>query len=174
MMHPQNRGIPRLIMLTPGSYRDGRIELPEEYMVVGREPTCDVHFDDPHVSRAHAALRRRGNAVYVQDLGSSGGTFVNGVAATAARELHPGDIVAFANVKARFEPGGAVTDDTSAVPAETAGAASSRYHIDQQHGEIISNVGRDQYNSYAQHVIQQRENFLREIAATKTKARWLI
>ena len=143
-------------------------------MVVGREPTCDVHFDDPHVSRAHAALRRRGNAVYVQDLGSSGGTFVNGVAATAARELHPGDIVAFANVKARFEPGGAVTDDTSAVPAETAGAASSRYHIDQQHGEIISNVGRDQYNSYAQHVIQQRETFLREIAATKTKARWLI
>jgi len=30
------------------------------------------------VSRTHAALQRRGDSVYVQDLGSSGGTFVNG------------------------------------------------------------------------------------------------
>jgi len=32
----------------------------------------------------------------VKDLGSSAGTFVNGVAATAARELRPGDVLTFA------------------------------------------------------------------------------
>jgi pSer/pThr/pTyr-binding forkhead associated (FHA) protein len=59
---------------------------------VGREQTCDVRFDDPHVSRAHAALQRRGNRVYVEDLGSSGGTFVNGAVTTAARELRAGQV----------------------------------------------------------------------------------
>ena len=66
-----------------------------------REPDCDVRFDDPHVSRAHAAPQRRRNAVYVRDLGSLGGTFIGGTAVTTARELHPGDVVTFATVTAR-------------------------------------------------------------------------
>ena len=39
---------------------------------------------------------------------------------------------------------------------------------------MISNVGRDQYNAHVQQVIQQRDSFMREIASTKTKARWLV
>jgi uncharacterized membrane protein len=164
-MHQQSAAVPRLIVLAPGSCRGQRIELPEEYMVVGREPACHVRIDDPHVSRTHAALHRRGDSVYVQDLGSSGGTFVNGAAA-ATRELHNGDVVAFATVKARFEATPSAGDNTRAMSAQ----AASRFSIGQQHAEVISNVGRDQYNSY----VQQRDNFLREIAATRTKARWLI
>ena len=59
---------------------------------------------------------------------------------------------------------------TAGTVGETAGALSSRYYIDQQTGEVINNVGRDQFNAYVEH----RENFLREIAATRTKARWLV
>ena len=50
-------------------------------------------------------------------------------------------------------------------------ATAVTYRVDEQYGQVINNVGRDQNNSY---LIQQRENFLREVAATKTKARWLI
>src|SRR5260370_53385 len=82
--------------------------------VGGREQTWHVWFDDPHVSRTHAALRRRGNRVYVEDLGSSGGTFVNGAATTAARELRAGDVLTFASVRARLESGATVADETSA------------------------------------------------------------
>jgi hypothetical protein len=64
------------------------------------------------VSRTHAALRRQGAAVYVQDLGSSCGTFVGGTAVTGPRELHPGDVVSFASVRARFEPASAAAEDT--------------------------------------------------------------
>jgi hypothetical protein len=39
---------------------------------------------------------------------------------------------------------------------------------------VISNVGRDQYNAHVQQVIQQRDSFMRDIASTKTKARWLV
>jgi hypothetical protein len=167
-------GTPYMVVLAPDSDAGRRIPLNGDYIVVGRELACDVRFDDPHVSRTHAALERRGNGIYVQDLGSSGGTFVNGVAAETARELHTGDVLTFATVTARLEPGGAVSDETIAVTGTPARAGSAHYRIGQQHGGTINNVGRDQYNSHIQQVIQQRENFLREVAATKTKARWLV
>ena len=72
-------------------------------LVVGRDPASGIHVDDPRISRIHAAFRRRGRAVYVEDLGSSSGTFVNGQAVTAARELRTGDIVTFGDVSMRFD-----------------------------------------------------------------------
>jgi pSer/pThr/pTyr-binding forkhead associated (FHA) protein len=72
-------------------------------LVVGRDPASGIHVDDPGISRIHAAFRRRGRAVYIEDLGSATGTFVNGQAVTAARELRTGDIVTFADVSMRFD-----------------------------------------------------------------------
>jgi len=198
--------VPRLIMLAPESFRGRQIELTTDYLTVGREPTCHVCLDDPHVSRTHAALQRRGGTVYVQDLGSSGGTFVNGNP-TRRAELRQGDVVSFASVQARFEAAAPVTAETQAMPrqaepgADTAspptrsaspGGASVaaerpepnpsefqpakqvRYDIGQQDAQVISNVARDQYNAHIQQVIQQRDSFLRDVARTKTKARWLV
>ncbi len=153
---PPDAAIPCLALLSPAAYCGRRIRLPGEYMVIGREPTCDIHLDDPFISRTHAALQRRADAVYVQDLGSTAGTVVNGAKVTAARQLQPGDIVTLANVQARFELAGAVIGEAITSPAGPVTVASSAY------------------NSYLRHVINQRQNFLREIAATKTKAWWLI
>jgi len=180
--------VPRLVVLAPEAIRGRQIELAADYLTVGREPTCDVRLDDPHVSRTHATLERRGGTVYVQDLGSSGGTYVNGSKATSA-ELHQGDVVGFATVRARFEAAQPVSAETQAMPGPVAPgraerpepnptdirpAGPVRYDIDQQHAQMISNVGRDQYNAHVQQVIQQRDSFMREIASTKTKARWLV
>jgi len=125
-----------------------------------------VRLDDPHVSRTHAALRRQGQTLYVQDLGSSGGTLVNGIPANAARELRSGDVITFASVRARFQ---AIrpAEQTASLPVQ------HMFAIGGQRGEAVSNVAGDQYNSRIEQVIQQRDGFLREIAATKTKARWL-
>jgi predicted component of type VI protein secretion system len=187
--------VPRLVVLAPEALRGRQIELCTDYLTVGREPTCDVRLDDPHVSRTHAALRRRGGTVYVQDLGSSAGTFVNGNPA-ASTELHQGDVVTFATVRARFEAAPPVAEATQAMPAQAwrdqtmtaqagpaqegpaqAGQAQAgpvRYEIGRQDAQEISNVGRDQYNAQIQQVIQQRDSFMREIAGTRTKARWLV
>jgi hypothetical protein len=172
MMRLDGGDMPHLVVLRPGSDRGRRIPLDRDYLVVGREQTCDVRFDDPSVSRTHAALQRRGNTVYVEDLGSSAGTFVNGLATTSARELRAGDVLTFASVAARLESSGAAADETSAMPVRPA-EATAAHHINEQRAEVINNVDRDQYISHVQYVNQQRENFLREVAATKTKARWL-
>jgi hypothetical protein len=163
-------GVPHLVVLEPHSDLGRRIPLAGDYLIVGREPSCDVRFNDPHVSRTHAALRRRGNAVYVEDLGSSGGTFVNGATASAARELQAGDVLTFATVAARLEAGGTAADQTRTMTAVPVPRAAPDVRIGGQNGGIIGNAAGDQYISY---VNQQRENFLREVAATRTKARWL-
>jgi len=190
--------VPRLVVLAPEAFRGRQIELASDYLTVGREPTCDVRLDDPHVSRTHAALERRAGTVYVQDLGSSGGTFVNGTPAMSA-ELRQGDVVAFATVRARFEAAPPVSAETQAMPGmagqgraapgmaapgraerpepnptDVRQAGPVRYDIGQQEAQVISNVGRDQYTAHVQQVIQQRDSFMREIAGTRTKARWLV
>lgn len=155
---PPTSPAPYLVVLEPGSDRGRRIPLDRDYLVVGRESACNVRFDNPHVSRTHAALRRRGDAVYVEDLGSFGGTFVNGAAAITACELHVGDLLTFASVTARLESGGISGEETitmvaRAMPARPAGARVAQ-RIDEQPVAAVSNAGR-------------------QVAATRTKARRL-
>jgi hypothetical protein len=47
----------------------------------------------------------------------------------------------------------------------------TRFDVGQQSGHSVSNIGRDQYVSQ---VIATRESFARDVAATKTKARYLV
>ena len=62
-----------------------RLPVGEEPVVIGRMPECGVVLADPNVSRRHAEVRRVGDAVVVNDLGSTNGTRVNGV---PIREQH--------------------------------------------------------------------------------------
>ncbi|WP_051807549.1 FHA domain-containing protein [Actinoplanes subtropicus] len=179
-MHPTISGVPQLVVLVPDTERGRRIEVSRDTLLVGRGDGCDIRFDDPFVSRTHARLQRHGHAVYVQDLGSSGGTFVNGVAAAGPTELRHGDIVRFADVELRFaavEPrsGPAVESLPDAWPGSTTpppppppSPSPVSFDIGYQRDGVFHNVGRDQY------ILQQRESFLRHVAATRTKARWLI
>lgn len=59
---------------------------------IGRGLVADVRFEDSHVSRRHAIVAVRGNAVRILDDRSSGGTFVNGRRVSVA-ELADGDVV---------------------------------------------------------------------------------
>ena len=93
---------PCLAIVAPDAFSGRRFRLAGYDLVVGRDPASGICLDDPHISWTHAALRRHGDAVYVQDLGSTSGTFVNGQALTAVRELRPGDIVTFAGISARL------------------------------------------------------------------------
>lgn len=58
---------------------------------LGRRESNDIDILDEGVSREHAAIRREGDAFFVRDLGSTGGTFVNGERLTGERALRDGD-----------------------------------------------------------------------------------
>jgi pSer/pThr/pTyr-binding forkhead associated (FHA) protein len=55
------------------------------WITVGRAPTSDVVLDDTFVSGAHARLVPRGQFYYVEDLGSTNGTFLNDKQVTEAQ-----------------------------------------------------------------------------------------
>jgi ABC-type multidrug transport system ATPase subunit/pSer/pThr/pTyr-binding forkhead associated (FHA) protein len=61
-------------------------------LIIGRDPNSDLPLNHPTVSSRHAKLERRGNVLYIQDLGSTNGTFVNGKRITQMN-LGAGDVV---------------------------------------------------------------------------------
>jgi pSer/pThr/pTyr-binding forkhead associated (FHA) protein len=183
MTQQHARNAPSLLVLSRCSSQGRRINLAKAHVVVGRAQSCDVCIDEPHVSRMHASIRQHGDAFFVQDLGSAGGTFVNGVAVTEPRELRNSDVLAFAGVQLRYESGGPPEAETTVglTPVRRDPGFPGRqtappvaYYVGQQRADAINNVGHNQYNSYVQHINQQRTSFLQNIAATKTKARWLV
>ncbi len=71
-------------------------------LVIGRLPECDVVLPDSNVSRRHAELRRKGDGVFVTDLGSTNGTRVNG-APVREQLLASGDEVTVGSTRLIFE-----------------------------------------------------------------------
>jgi hypothetical protein len=165
----------RLVVVTPGTDSGRQVEVAGNgtELVVGRAPDCDLRLDDAHVSRRHAVLVRRGSTLYVHDLGSTCGTFVNGIRVAGPHVLWPGDVVSFAGVDARLGPelGGPDASRDGRTPTRE---RSVSYQVGSQHAGTVNNVARDQHNSYVAHVVQERDSFLRQVAATRTKARWLV
>jgi len=70
-----------------------RVPLTAEDMIIGRDKTCQIHLDDRALSRKHAKLERRGASLWVQDLGSANGTYVNGAEIQAPTRLDGGDVI---------------------------------------------------------------------------------
>lgn len=110
--------LPMFVVKSEGPLQGRVLVLDGDELVLGRRSTCDLVLDDPHVSRAHATVHRRSGAVLIQDLKSTGGTFINGVQIEGSAALKHGDVVRFGQVEARFEDRSASLsgdDDTDVV-----------------------------------------------------------
>jgi pSer/pThr/pTyr-binding forkhead associated (FHA) protein len=69
------------------------LEVPMGQFLIGRTPECQLSLDDPLVSRRHAILEIQADGVFVQDLGSRNGVFVNGERAEVRTRLNEGDTI---------------------------------------------------------------------------------
>jgi hypothetical protein len=69
------------------------LEIPIGEFVIGRTPECQLSIEDPLVSRKHALLLVQRDAVFLHDLGSRNGVFVNGKRVTEPVALQDGDQV---------------------------------------------------------------------------------
>ncbi|MCR6651757.1 MAG: FHA domain-containing protein [Cellvibrionaceae bacterium] len=95
-------------------------------MLVGREVECAIALNSGHISRYHAKINVSPNGVYIEDLHSTNGTFVNGQKIKGRIRLSVGDEVAFDDITFRLTSnasGSAV--DTALSPRRHAQAETS-------------------------------------------------
>ncbi|HSV50751.1 MAG TPA: FHA domain-containing protein [Burkholderiaceae bacterium] len=106
-----------------------RFTLANDRTTLGRKPHNDIVFDNLVVSGEHCAFELKGvSDVYVQDLGSTNGTYVNDHMIKARQLLHDGDVLAIGNFKLQFLAASAPSGFPETImmkssPAAGAGAA---------------------------------------------------
>ena len=71
--------------------------------VMGRAPTSDIRIEDAFASSAHARVFPRGHTMYIEDLGSTNGTYLNERQLTAVEELRPGDTIRIGETEYRYQ-----------------------------------------------------------------------
>jgi pSer/pThr/pTyr-binding forkhead associated (FHA) protein len=69
--------------------------LEQEETTLGRDLTNEIPISDPEVSRRHARFLLRDDNVFLEDLGSTNGTFLNGERITSPQQLRKGDVITF-------------------------------------------------------------------------------
>ncbi len=87
---PAGRGVSRLRVVDPPSQRGRTFELGDE-LTVGRAAGCQITIEDNFVSHLHARVFRRDGQVWIEDLGSTNGTYLNQEKVGAPAVMHKGD-----------------------------------------------------------------------------------
>lgn len=101
------------IQAITGEFAGQFIQIDQD-MLVGRHQDANIVLQSAEISRRHAALLLKDQALFIQDLNSSNGTFVNGERIAVETALKQGDVLAFASLQ--FEVG----FDAEAVRAQPA------------------------------------------------------
>jgi len=80
-----------LIVRTAGKWQGKHITVNHVPFLIGRDPACNLRPTTSLVSNRHCALIGRAGKLYVRDMGSTNGTFLNSRKITAQTELHQND-----------------------------------------------------------------------------------
>jgi pSer/pThr/pTyr-binding forkhead associated (FHA) protein len=91
-------------MKSPALDEGARFELNAKTLTLGRGAPNDIRLDDDEfASSHHARIEPRRDGVWVEDIGSTNGTYVNGTRLGRPQKLAPGDIVRIGETDLRYE-----------------------------------------------------------------------
>jgi FHA domain len=95
----------RLVVVKSADLDEGQdFELDSSQLTIGRGRQNDIAIgSDEYASARHARFEPRQDGVWVQDLGSTNGTYLNGVRLDRPRRLSQGDVVRVGETDLRYE-----------------------------------------------------------------------
>jgi hypothetical protein len=164
MISPQGfDGGPRLLVLN-GTMLNQAVPLQGSSLIIGRDFNTNVRFDSEYLSGQHARLDLSNGHAYISDLGSQNGTTVNAVRIQSTTELHDGDVIYFADIATRYQANG---QGSFAPPNPT--RQMGEMNVGDVTADNVHVAGRD-VNIFR----ERRDNFLRDIASSRSKATWLL
>jgi pSer/pThr/pTyr-binding forkhead associated (FHA) protein len=105
------------------------VQLSKDRTTLGRRPYNDIVIDNLAVSGEHAVLLMNGNEVYLEDLNSTNGTYINGKA-VKKQLLQNADTVEIGKYKIKYvnEVAGANFEKTMIIKAGSAGMPATPAH----------------------------------------------
>ena len=81
------------LVIYSGKMKGQRLILPDREVVVGRDEDCHMRIASSLISRKHCTLKGSPSGIWVRDLESQNGTYVNDVAITEPYLMKPGDVL---------------------------------------------------------------------------------
>jgi len=92
-----------VVVASTGDPPPGAVFALDAVTTIGRDVNNTVVIEDPFASGDHAALTFRGRAWYVEDLGSTNGTYVNGSPVEGVAPLGFGDEIQVGQARFRLD-----------------------------------------------------------------------
>lgn len=92
-----------VVVASAGDPPAGAVFALDAVTTIGRDVNNTVVVDDPFTSADHAALTFRGRAWYIEDLGSTNGTFINGSPVEGVAPLGFGDDLQVGQARFRLD-----------------------------------------------------------------------
>lgn len=87
---PRARRGPAVLIVVEGALRGTTIPLKQAGVLLGRNPECTLVLDDEYASGRHARIFHNDGGWFVEDLGSTNGTYVAGERLTEPRSVQEG------------------------------------------------------------------------------------
>jgi len=94
---------PRLEVVAAMGHEPGTVFDIGDGATMGRSDTADILVDDPFASSAHARIFARSEFMYIEDMGSTNGTYLNGRQLRTAERLKMADTVRIGDSEYRYQ-----------------------------------------------------------------------
>jgi hypothetical protein len=96
-------GASRLVIVAAMGHEPGTTFDVGDGAMFGRADAADIHVEDPFASSSHARIDNRGGEMYLEDMGSTNGTYLNGRKVKSAEPLGTGDTIRIGDSEYRYE-----------------------------------------------------------------------
>ncbi len=94
---------PRLVVVAAMGHEPGASFDVGAGSTMGRSDGAEIRVDDPFASSAHARIFARGDFMYVEDMGSTNGTYLNGRQLRTAERLKVADVIRIGDSEYRYQ-----------------------------------------------------------------------
>jgi hypothetical protein len=101
---PERPGLrPRLEVVAALGFDPGTLLDLSGGATMGRADGADIKVEDQYASSSHARIYPRGEFMYIEDMGSTNGTYLNGRALNTSERLKPADVIRIGDTEYRYK-----------------------------------------------------------------------